>query len=882
MALAGREKSMSFVWFLLSAGLLVLTAWYVYDETVGRRTWKYYAEEWTQLEEQRIQKEIVAAQKEIKPEKMKQIQMDREKLQFELESPEFQALKAEVAEKKVVLDRANQNLQFAKADQDEIFYLWKHALHEGHGHEDFQKQYQELETKIQGLNKVQVEAENSLAESQAKVTAVTEKLSALDAEEAQIKKKTDLLEKQLKAAKERGDPIEQYVLPDLGKFGPVIWGTVDRCTSCHIATFKPGYEKGKNPFKTHPHLKEIFTKHPPEQFGCVTCHGGQGEATQIDGEVFGPGDYAHGFSKHWLNPLLRGDFIQSSCNKCHVQQWKVDLAPVYNLGKHLFVNVGCVNCHSVEGLEWAPKIGPDLSKIREKVYPEWMLGWVRKPTSYLPLTRMPQSPWKDDKEIIQAMAYILDSSVDFNWKYGKFGGGDAAQGKEFFNKVGCIACHTLEGKGGVAGPALDRIAEKTSADWIYNWIREPKNWSHVAKMPSLRLTPDEASNLTAYLITHGEKPAEDQQLRTALKDPANVKAGFGVISTYGCYACHNIKGFENMSKPSVELTNFGRKDVHELAFGDAKIDETWEAWTNGKLKNPQAFLDERSTSFMPKPNVTDDERHALLVFLKGQRPERLPEKYRAFDPDIEGGRRMVNRYNCQACHVIEGEGQEVAKFISDPNFLPPNLATTGMRLQTDWMFGFLKNPGDFGKVRTWLDIRMPTFGFSDEEAQTLVKYFKKLDKVNDLLEKEPHIELTPEELSAAQKLTSADNFNCYSCHLGGPQTPAGGPSVYAPAFQLAHDRLRPQWINKWVRNPSDMVPGTRMPGFYPEPGTGPKDILSGDDEKQIEALVDYVMTRGEKGQTVAAPAEFPLVSDTMTPGTNVPAPPPAAAPAGQN
>ncbi len=872
MALAGREKSMSFVWFLLSAGLVVLTVWYAYDETYGRRTWKYYADEWTQMEGARLQKEIDKAGKEIKPEEQKKLRMEREKLMFELESPEFKALEEELAQKKLVVEKSNQDLQFAKADQDEEFYVWKHAVHEGHPEEAkaSQKEYEERQKLIDNLTAEQGKAESAFLETQAKVSAVREKLKQLDSKEAGLKKKVAGLEKQLKAVVDRGAPIEQYVLPHLGNFGPVIWGTVDRCTTCHIPTLKPGFEKNPNPFRTHPHLKEIFTAHPPESFGCVTCHGGQGEATQIKGEVFGPHDYAHGFAKHWLNPLLRGDFVQSSCNKCHIQQWKVDLAPVYNEGKQLFVNAGCVNCHTIKGLEWAPKVGPDLSRIREKVYPEWMLAWVKKPTDYLPQTRMPQAPWKDDQEIIQAMAYILDVSEPFNWKYGKFSGGNAAAGKDTFNKVGCIACHNLEGKGGGSGPALDRIAEKTNADWIYNWLREPKNWSHVARMPSLRLSPEEAANLTAYLSSRGTKPAERADLRSALKDPKNVKAGFSVISNYGCYACHNIKGFESMSRPSVELTNFGRKDVSELAFGDAKIPETWLAWTDMKIKNPQAFLDERSSSFMPKPNVTDEERHALLVFLKGQRPEKLPEQYTAFDPEIEGGRRLVNRYNCKACHVIEGEGQDVAKWITEPNFLPPNLASTGARLQTDWLFGFLKNPGEYQEVRSWLDIRMPTFDFSDEDAQALVQYFKKLDKVEDILEEDPRVTITPEELAAAQRLVGPDNFNCYSCHLGGPQTPPGGPPVWAPEFQLAHDRLRPQWLNQWVRNPSDLVPGTRMPGYYPEKGVGPKDILGGDDEKQIQALVNYVMTRGESGQIVAQPAQFPLSSDTMTPGKEAP------------
>ncbi|HCU24428.1 MAG TPA: hypothetical protein DF383_05360, partial [Deltaproteobacteria bacterium] len=594
MALAGRERSYSFVWFLLSGALMLLALWFVYDEAAGRRTWKKYAAEWAELESKRLEAAIAEARKGIDPKELKRIQLEREKAQQALESDEYQHLLQEEKTKRIALNVANQNLQFAKADLDEVFYQWKHAQHEGEDFSAYKKRYDELEKKIQELDKAQVQKEQDFFAVEEKINEMKNRLKELDAEEAKLNKKAEALQKQLEAVQSRGAPIEQFVLEDLGKAGSVNWGTVDRCTSCHIPELKPGYEKLKEPFKTHSNLTEIFNNHPVEQYGCVTCHGGQGRATQIKHKPFEEGDFAHGFEHHWKTPLLRGDFVQSSCNKCHVQQFNLDLAPVYTQGKHLFVNYGCVNCHTIKGLEWAPKSGPDLAKIKDKVYPEWMLAWIQKPSNYLPHTRMPQPPWHSEKDPVQAMAYILSKSEPFNWKYGKFPGGDAAKGKELFNTVGCFACHAIEEKGGSAAPALDRIAEKTSADWIYNWIQEPKNWSHDARMPSLRLSKEEATQLTAYLSSLGKKPEENAELRMALADPENIKNGYKVINSYGCYACHNIKGFEKASNPSVELTNFARKDVSELAFGDAKIPETWEAWTDGKLKNPQMFVDERS------------------------------------------------------------------------------------------------------------------------------------------------------------------------------------------------------------------------------------------------------------------------------------------------
>src|SRR4030042_111636 len=51
-------------------------------------------------------------------------------------------------------------------------------------------------------------------------------------------------------------------------------GRADRCVTCHQATRWKGFETADNPWKTHP--QEILGTHPPETYGCTSCHGGQG------------------------------------------------------------------------------------------------------------------------------------------------------------------------------------------------------------------------------------------------------------------------------------------------------------------------------------------------------------------------------------------------------------------------------------------------------------------------------------------------------------------------------------------------------------------------------------------------------------------------------
>src|SRR5207249_9216134 len=72
--------------------------------------------------------------------------------------------------------------------------------------------------------------------------------------------------------------IQQVVLPKLRhdiNFMEI--PPVDRCQTCHTVIDKPGYDKGPQPFRTHPNLKlyvEAQSKHPLESFGCTACHGG--------------------------------------------------------------------------------------------------------------------------------------------------------------------------------------------------------------------------------------------------------------------------------------------------------------------------------------------------------------------------------------------------------------------------------------------------------------------------------------------------------------------------------------------------------------------------------------------------------------------------------
>jgi hypothetical protein len=204
-------------------------------------------------------------------------------------------------------------------------------------------------------------------------------------------------------------------------------------------------------------------------------------------------------------------------------------------------------------------------------------------------------------------------------------------------------------------------------------------------------------------------------------------------------------------------------------------------------------------------------------------------------------------------YEIEKQGGYVRKYYQENVALaPPPLNGEGEKVQSQWFFNFLKAPVT---LRPWLEIRMPTFGLSDSHATQLVNYFNGLSKVEQPYHYVDDRKIMPENIEAAKTLTSADYFNCFSCHVQGGKNPEGPKEGWAPDLAMARQRLNPNWIIKWLKDPQKVQPGTKMPSFYPG---GPDNILGGKEDLQIEALRDYLMTLG-RGAAPAAPVATPQV-----------------------
>ena len=840
------ETSYSFLFFAVSGALLFVTLWSFWDDEYTRRGFKQHQEEYFKTQYARAGEKWKAIDKKIAA-KENELNNSLSQVDSELvRSKEYQGLVDEVLEAEIRLGEVKEQKKFAASHLDEAYYYYKKAMHEGENFTVQKEKVHEIEVSIKDYDPIIAEKEQVLKKAEDKLLSLKVRQDQLNKELRDLTRDREAAERTMDFYKPfpffwKPAAVEQTVIPGFAKnnFSEIIY-RVDRCMTCHISYKDPHYENHKEPLKTHPNLDILINKHPPERTGCTWCHLGQGVATA-------PAEHAHG-SHHEMDqtteinePILHGNFMQATCRNCHAEVVNLEGAPVLSKGKRLFRNLGCPGCHLADGYADETKVGPRLTRIASKVDPSWLYRWVKKPKDYLPKTKMPDFGF-NDKDAFGVVAYLMASSDKEYELPGKYESGHSPTGKKLFETVGCLACHELDGRGEVFGPDLSRIASKVSKDWLMTWLKSPKAYNHKSLMPDLRLSQDEASDITAYLLEHGKKKVIPG-IEKAINNPELIAHGETVVRRRGCFACHDINGMENEGRIAPELSAFGRKLILELEFGDSHIPHTWESWARTKLHKPDSFRTERVLDKMPNFHLSDDEIDALVVLLRGFNGTKVPEQYRKIlsekEQILEKGRRLISKYNCKGCHHVEGEGGVIQKYIKKTAQYPPPLELkdyhVGERIKGSWLFSFLKDPTP---VRTWVEVRMPTFALTDNEVRDLTAYFEALSPVEITYEAGANTQKNTEHIEAGVKIVNY--MDCGNCHDDGEK---------GIDFSIAGDRLRENWIPNWLKNTRDMIPWTKMPSHWDRKGEEfvvkkkfSELNTAGSVEDQLRAISDFLVS----------------------------------------
>ncbi len=310
------------------------------------------------------------------------------------------------------------------------------------------------------------------------------------------------------------------------------------------------------------------------------------------------------------------------------------------------------------------------------------------------------------------------------------------------------------------------------------------------------------------VLTSTDKPASDEDAWKT--DPTLAKQGAELFVSLNCANCHHL----------------GPKDKNPIGKPAKDISELGVAWG--------CMASEPETGH-PYYQLSDAQMRSLAIALQTIKTKALPQRKPADDVHL----RMAT-LNCYACHKRGDVGGVIRE--RDPYFtanspdlgdegrLPPQLTGVGDKLLPEAFTAILTKAA---VARPYIDARMPQFG-----AANLGKLAEQITQ-HDL--KETPLPKVPDDVkklkNEGHKIIGKEGLTCISCHMFNRNRSLG---IQAMDLTLVHERLRPEWFHKYMQNPSEFRPGTRMPQAFVNGKSTLSKVLDGNADRQIQALWQFL------------------------------------------
>jgi cytochrome c2 len=386
-------------------------------------------------------------------------------------------------------------------------------------------------------------------------------------------------------------------------------------------------------------------------------------------------------------------------------------------GRALFGELRCVSCHAVNGR--GGTMGPELTRIGDKVRREWLFSYLKDPHRAQPDTPMLQYRLTDDQ--------LRDLSSFLFEEYSSAGNApepqpvteqdarELAAGRAVFERRGCVSCHQLAGikDTGRIGPSLAGIADRdpdelpygsnvvrhTTDNYIFLKVLLPDTLGQPSLMPTFGFTPADAATIALALasIRKSDLPAS-YVVRRPAPTPYRPGGEFGeLVDRYRCLSCHSVGGYGG-ELSTVPLDRIGSQLQRDYV---AKY-----------LLNPGAVRVSVEAR-MPVFHMTAGEAKTIADYFANVFVDDRVERYDAHFTavDVRRGQELYGQLGCRGCHQLGTKG----------GYVGPELSGTGTRLKPGWIAAWLSQPQAYKP-----DTLQPDYRLSAADARALTAYLSSL------------------------------------------------------------------------------------------------------------------------------------------------------------
>ncbi|HEX4130662.1 MAG TPA: hypothetical protein VHZ24_11520 [Pirellulales bacterium] len=525
------------------------------------------------------------------------------------------------------------------------------------------------------------------------------------------------------------------------------------------------------------------------------------------------------------------------------------------VGRRSIGRLGCTGCHDIPGFEDMKPIGTGLA------------DWGRKETSKLAFEQI--IPYLTLRQAEAAHGHG-DQEIRI-----RSPGPEAAKEQSIEAQEEEVGEHshahlTSRDVNPDAGFYIDALLHHARDGFIWQKIREPrsydykktenKDYTERLRMPKFNFSAEEREAVITFVLGLVAEPPAARYVYKGTPRNQAIQKGKQLLVKYNCVGCHTTQ---------MDTWTFTYKPYQEGDSASFQPPPPWNDYaflephfTPAELaasrKTDRRGLGHATVTGMPKPETGEDDEGRTLYFFELWKP--LP---------IDGHAWAVGG---QDVPVVDGtiekklppHGGDLARLLhpvvlelerkSNPNakasdawgWVPPPLLNEGHKVQTNWLHNFLLDPYP---IRPAVVLRMPKFNMSSTEAGALANYFSAVDNAEYPYEFDPRTRgeyLSSAESSHPHRLSEAlrimtDNNYCVKCHLIGDFTPAGSVAALAPQLDRVNQRLRPEFLERWIANPKRLLPYTGMPVNFPPDKPADQKLFKGDSRDQLEAVVDLLL-----------------------------------------
>ena len=224
-------------------------------------------------------------------------------------------------------------------------------------------------------------------------------------------------------------------------------------------------------------------------------------------------------------------------------------------------------------------------------------------------------------------------------------------------------------------------------------LQNPRVYGDKLKMPYFGFSPEEVGRLTTVLLGRSDSAPSSYQLQ---KQTVNTPPPAGevgrIFDRYKCLSCHQLGGQGGTLAP-------------DLAFEGSKVQKDWLIKFLEKPYAIRPYLVER----MPRFNMTGQEARTVAEYaelvLRNNKIDAISHSQKG-NPDI-GRRLYFDKYVCQSCHSIDGEG----------GYYGPALENVANRLKSAWLDTRLVTVHPYEP-----DAREPALSIPDAERENILAF----------------------------------------------------------------------------------------------------------------------------------------------------------------